>query len=80
MNKILVFLLKIAFLINFAKCELTEDFRKFLDGHYGMGTATRFERADLGMIGSFGGRSSPDKPIKRQVKTFKFFFLKYLFF
>lgn len=53
----------------FVKSELTEDFREFLDDRYGMGSATRFERAELGrsMLGSFGGRKKANQKIVKQV-------------
>lgn len=47
--------------------ELTEHFKSFLNRTYGDGSGTRFERSDLGITASFGGRRNDDDKIKNQV-------------
>ncbi len=53
-------------------CEITEDFRHFLDSRYGDGSARRFERLDMGFFnyGSFGGRKHSNESIQNQPVVF----------
>lgn len=67
----MLLIVRISFLLNIVgvvviKAELTEHFKEFLNNTYGE-ESRRFERADLGINASFGGRQDENDLIKKQV-------------
>ena len=72
------------FLANFVCAEFSEHFGQWLAKHFGEDIRTNLERCkkriiqfnfifrrkDLGVVGSFGGRNTPDEPITHQPVVF----------